>query len=166
MRPGKLISPSMLETLITRPHFCRLIGSPAARQQSQGPFRFVSITWSQSASLSFSIGPRILMPALFTRISSRPKVSSVCATMRVHVRLRVTSAAMPRASLPGTVVAIVRNLRRRGSIARSENHGGPRRRQCLGEDPPKAARPARHERHPAIEPEPFEDIHDRPLEAI
>src|SRR4051794_2796133 len=36
VRPGSVISPSMLDTLITRPHFWRRIGPAAARQQSQG----------------------------------------------------------------------------------------------------------------------------------
>ena len=51
------------------------------RQHSQGPLRFVSITWSQSASASCSMGPRILIPALLTRMSIRPNRSSVRATI-------------------------------------------------------------------------------------
>ena len=72
VRPGNEISPSMLETLITRPHFCRFMVAATARQHSHGPFRLVSTTVSQSSSCNSSIGPRMLTPALLTRMSMRP----------------------------------------------------------------------------------------------
>src|SRR5690606_29039029 len=66
VRSGMLISPSMLETLITRPQPRCFIGLATARQHSQAPLRFVSITSSHWASVRSSIGPRMLIPALLT----------------------------------------------------------------------------------------------------
>ncbi len=71
-----------------------------ARQQSQGPLRLVSITASQSDSPSCSIGPRMLMPALLTRMSSRPRPSTTRATMSSTWAATATSAATPSVLRP------------------------------------------------------------------
>ncbi len=90
----------MLETFTTRPQPCAFMGLAAARQNSQGPFRLVSRTASQSSSVSDSIGPRMLMPALLTRMSSRPQVSSTFATASSTSPDRTESAPRPRNSPP------------------------------------------------------------------
>ena len=83
-----------------RPHPRSRIFGPTARAHSHGPFRLVSITMSQSASVSSSIGPRLLTPALFTRMSIGPSSASTSDTSRVTCSASITSAANPRARRP------------------------------------------------------------------
>ena len=59
--------------LITRPQPRATMRGPIAFAQSHGPFRLVSMTASQSASVRSWIGPRMLMPALLIRMSILPR---------------------------------------------------------------------------------------------
>ena len=65
--------------LMTRPQPRAAMRGPKARAQSHGPLRLVSITASQSASVRSWIGPRMLMPALLIRMSTRPSALSTSA---------------------------------------------------------------------------------------
>ena len=123
---------------MTRPHFWRFIGSATARQQSQGPLRFVSITASQSDSVSCSIGPRMLIPALLTRMSSRPNASSVLGDHRPDLAVLVTSAPMPTALLPKRSPLVP--PRSVAVLFLAPKRPAPRRRDCL--DHPRPSPPS------------------------
>src|SRR5437773_7743865 len=62
------------------------IAGYAACEQRYALVRLVSSTWRHSASDTSCGGFRMLVPALFTRTSSRPKASSVALTMRRTAR--------------------------------------------------------------------------------
>src|SRR3990172_1782814 len=80
----------MDEVLTIRPYFWRIIGTAAACAHKNVPFRLTSSTASQRSSPrnvtspSFILTARAsrLMPALLTRMSSRPKVCRACSTIR------------------------------------------------------------------------------------
>src|SRR3990172_6988626 len=82
-----------------RPYVWRIIGTAAACEHRNVPLRLTSRTGSQRSSPlnvtspSFILPARAsrLMPALLTRMSSRPKVCSACSTMRATSSRRETS---------------------------------------------------------------------------
>src|SRR5215217_7524085 len=70
-----------------------------ARQLRKTEVRLIAISASHSSSVTSHSGAlRPLIPALLTRISSRPKLSSVCSTMAATSSGRVTSVRMLNAS--------------------------------------------------------------------
>ena len=73
-------------TLMMRPHPRAAMRGPNSRAQRNGPFTLVSITVSQSASLSVSLAPRMLMPALLTSTSIGPIARSASSASRVMSR--------------------------------------------------------------------------------
>ena len=77
MPPWKVSSEAMLTIAPPAPR------AKAARakawQRKNTAFRFTSITSSQSASVKSTASARRMIPALLTRMSSGPTVSSVCA---------------------------------------------------------------------------------------
>ena len=56
-----------------------------------GAFRSTSITWRNSAALISTIGMRLMIPALFTRISTEPSSFSILATSSFTCSSLVTS---------------------------------------------------------------------------
>jgi hypothetical protein len=58
---------------------------PAARHSRKTPCRLTSITAIQSSSDVSTVGPRRMMPALFTRMSRRPSAATVSRTSRSGV---------------------------------------------------------------------------------
>ena len=86
--------------LITRPQPREHMPGPRARASRNGAFRFVSTTVSQSASSISSAGPRMLMPALLTRMSTVPKPPSTSATSRAISSDRFRSTAKAAQRLP------------------------------------------------------------------
>src|SRR6516164_6642204 len=72
----------------------------AARVAWKAAFRLTVNTSSQSASFIRTSRPSRVMPALFTRTSSRPKCSWVWATARWTSSPRTRSATMPWALTP------------------------------------------------------------------
>ena len=56
-----------------------------------GAFRSMSTTWRKSSALISSIGMRLMMPALFTRMSITPTSSSIFATISLTSSSFVTS---------------------------------------------------------------------------
>ena len=56
-----------------RPYFCRSMIRAAAFMHRNTPLRLVAITASKSVSFMVMARPSRVMPALFTRISMRPK---------------------------------------------------------------------------------------------
>ncbi len=75
---------------------------PAAWHRKKTDFRLVSITASQSSSVKSTESARRMMPALLTRMSSRPSFSSVSSTRRwtgsmVERSAETISARRPRA---------------------------------------------------------------------
>ena len=148
----------MLETLITRPHFCFFMIGAIARQQSQGPFKLVSTTVSQSSSLSSSIGPRMLTPALLTRMSIRPNVSMTCATMAsTEARLVTSAASREGLATLGLGDDLGRSLRA-FRLAGRERDIRSGRGERIGDHPPQPPRTTGHQGHLAIEPKSVQNI--------
>ena len=96
------IGPAMEAMLMMRP--CRRSMKWGARAfaSRKMDLTFTAKTWSQSASVLFvkGIPGREATPALFTRMSSLPKVSSALPTMRSISTCRVTSHSRARARRP------------------------------------------------------------------
>src|SRR6266542_927854 len=91
-----------------RPHPWRIITGATARPQTKTPFRLTEMTASNasssirpanSPSLSFTSWASRRMPALFTRMSIRPRSASAAATAVSTARASVTST---RRSAPST----------------------------------------------------------------
>ena len=64
------------------------------------PFRFAAITASKASSGMVIMSPSRVMPALFTRMSSRPKRFTTAATMSLTASASVTSQRRARVSAP------------------------------------------------------------------
>ena len=84
-----------------RPAPCPSMTLTAARQQRNTLVRSTAMTRAQSSSLSSQIGKeRPVIPALLTRMSRRPQVSTTRFTAASTSAVRVTSAAMAMAPPP------------------------------------------------------------------
>ncbi len=70
----------------------------AARQSNQAPVRLTAIERSKSVRLMSPIGPRTLIPALFTRTSTLPNRSIAASTMTSAE----PSSATPAATVDGS----------------------------------------------------------------
>ena len=73
----------------------------AARKAAR---RLTSSTWSHSSADRSCGSFRIVTPALFTRMSMRPKVSRVCVTIASISDSRVTSTGIPIAREPSASI--------------------------------------------------------------
>ena len=83
---------------------CRTIVAPKIWQARSVPVKLVSITRSQSASLTSSIGALCVIPAAFTRISTLPNSAitascSLCTESRCATSLVTRSVRRPSASI-------------------------------------------------------------------
>ena len=76
------------------------IGRAAAREQMNTAVRLTSTTACHSATLSSSVGRRSAMPALLTRMSSRPKRAITRATAASTAASSLTSTCSTRCSTP------------------------------------------------------------------
>src|SRR5262245_14672736 len=98
-----------------RPYCWAFIRMKAAFTAKNVPFRLTAWTWSQSASVMTSMRVDGKMPALLTRMSSRPKRSTafwVSASASDH---RETSARQKSASPPARRISSTTALPARGS---------------------------------------------------
>src|SRR6266542_4474796 len=95
----------MDDTLTMRPYPWARIGGIAARVNRNDAARSHSMTSSQAASVSFHTTPSRLTPALFTRMSSRPKRSRTAATARAGASRSVPSALIASAQRPVASIA-------------------------------------------------------------
>ena len=92
-----------MEAVLTMtPPFCFSKTGSVLRMTRMGPVRLVAITLSHNSSVTSPAGTSMSkMPALLTRMSSRPYVDTVVSTMRETSCSRATSAvtasACPRA---------------------------------------------------------------------
>jgi len=68
-----------------------IIEGMTAFETMNGPLRSMSITWRNSAAVISTIGMRLMMPALLTRMSTMPTSFSICATMAFTCSSLVTS---------------------------------------------------------------------------
>ena len=93
MEDGPGVRPPRLVTLMMRPPPTLRISGMARRISRTAPQTFRSKSYSQSESLTSSKGLAIEMPALFTRISSRPKFSRAVLTTSSALAGSDTSAA-------------------------------------------------------------------------
>ena len=76
------------------------ISPPNTWQLRNMPVMLVSITRSQSASLISSVGTRLVVPAAYTMMSSRPKVSTQASLTRSSSDVSATSAGTRRVRRP------------------------------------------------------------------
>src|SRR5882724_264149 len=91
MEDGPGVRPPRLVTLMILPPPTLRISGMTARMKRTAPQTFKLKSDSQSSSLTASKGLAIETPALFTRMSMRPKLSSVVCTTRVMVAGSATS---------------------------------------------------------------------------
>src|SRR5215510_14291697 len=103
--------------LITRPQPRSAIFEPKTFEQRKGPVTLVAITDSKSLSLSSLTNPRMLIPALLTRMSTAPNESSTSADNRFSSSPLVTSMANAAARRP-VDTAISSAALRQSSIVR------------------------------------------------
>ena len=95
--------------LTIAPPACRAKAARAkAWERKKTALRLTSITSSQSVSVKSIASARRMMPALFTRMSRGPRVSSVCAA----------AAGMSRASSSGRAFRPSAAIRSRVSVTR------------------------------------------------
>ena len=79
--PGRGLIPAVEPILMMTPHFCLRISGTTACANRKIDLRLTAMRRSNSASSTSSMGRRTwLMPALLTRISIRPKASTVALT--------------------------------------------------------------------------------------
>ena len=92
--PGESM-PAMLATLTMAPPCARIQASTTNLVSTNGPRRLTSNVLSQAPSSTSSIGPKCgLVPALFTRMSMRPKRSITRLTSRCESSARPTCATI------------------------------------------------------------------------
>src|SRR5271157_2815960 len=100
------MTPATEERLTIEPPPVAFIARTASRQPKKVPSTLTAWTLRQSASVSVSILPFVPTPALLTRMSSRPNVSTTASTTSrqrassVTSCMRVRSASGPRAARP------------------------------------------------------------------
>ena len=85
------MNPSTEEMLTIDPPPARFIGSITDFMPSQQPTAFTSSTRRKPSRGISAIGANVRIPALFTRMSSRPNVSSVAVTAAAQSSSLVTS---------------------------------------------------------------------------
>ena len=85
--------PATLAILMIRPLRCFSIGRSTAWMKLNAPFKFVSTTTSQSASLIRIESPSRVSPALFTRMSTREKSASTRSASAFTALVSATSTA-------------------------------------------------------------------------
>ena len=154
------ISPSMLETLITRPHFCRFIGSadrPAAEPGALqvGVDHLVPVVLGELLDRPADVDPGVVdqdvEPAERVERPRRPSPRRRAGDGHVGGDARAprlpSSRAISSADLGGLA-------RRRGPSARPT---APAEARASAITRPRPSRPARHQRHLAVEPEPIQD---------
>ncbi|MMZ67292.1 hypothetical protein D1872_298650 [compost metagenome] len=73
--------PTTEEMLMIRPERCFIIGRVTALIPLNTPFKFVSMTSSNSSSFIRIIKLSLVIPALFTRMSILPQASSTPLTI-------------------------------------------------------------------------------------
>jgi hypothetical protein len=105
--PAFPISPTTLDRNTTRPARARIITLIAARAQASAPFTFTAKSRSRSSSFTRSRSPSIAIPALATRMSSRPSrfatsASAASAAFMSATSKPIASALPPRPVIPST----------------------------------------------------------------
>ena len=90
----------MEETLMIRPDRCLSKARANARVNRNAPFKFVSRTVSQSASLRRMTNPSRVIPALFTRMSTRPVSARILPPVSATALESATSSACAHALRP------------------------------------------------------------------
>ncbi len=95
-----MILPLIWVPSLESPPDCAIICRAAAWAQKKTPFRLTSKTRSQSSSVTSRAMRWMLMPALLTKISRRPKVSTTFSTIASIVGNWVTSRGTIKASWP------------------------------------------------------------------
>ena len=128
--------------LMMRPYRCLNIGRSAALLQLYALFRFVRKTTSQSSSLIIMSSMSRVVPALLTRMSTRPKRSIVSLTKRCASASRLTSACTATALPPASQIGLDDLVRARGAVAVVHDHGRAVRRQVDGDGRANAPRGA------------------------
>src|ERR1700694_1170518 len=88
----------------------------AARKQRQTPSRFTSTTLFHASSVSSRAGTVRAMPALATRIATRPKVWTACAAKEFTDSVEVTSSSLTRALRPAPLTASLTSPTSCGSL--------------------------------------------------
>ncbi len=126
-----------------RPQPRAAMRGPSARASRNGPFTLVSMTVSQSASLSDSLAPRMFTPALFTRMSSGPSERSTLSTSRSMSAEAVTSAWNASTRRPVDGRHLGRCLARAVERATRDGDVGAGLGERLGHDAAEPARAAR-----------------------
>src|SRR5437899_1659833 len=91
--------------LFTLPPPACFMSGYAACEQRKAEVRFVSRTRCHSASVYSWIGLRMFVPALFTRMSRRPKRSRVALTSRATAVSSVTSTLTASAGAPSPSIS-------------------------------------------------------------
>ena len=100
------LRPAMEEMLTIRPQPRSRMGRTAARHIRKVPVRFTSSTCCHASSGTFSMSLNSRdcgAAALFTRMSSRPKVSSANSTIRLASSSRLTSPSTEAQRTPAPV---------------------------------------------------------------
>ena len=88
-----------------RPARCRIIGFSTACVSENAAVRLVAITASQSSRFIRSIKPSLVIPALFTRMSSRPCRSNAPVTSASFDAASATSTVATSAFPPAFVIS-------------------------------------------------------------
>ena len=92
MRADGCASAETDEMLMIFPLFWVSISGATSLQQRYAPFRFTSSTRSQSSSVESRKSFAMSIPALFTRMSTRPNLPTAFETMRLTSVVFETSA--------------------------------------------------------------------------
>ena len=134
--------------LMMRPQPRAAMRGPNSRAQRNGPLTLVSMTVSQSASVSVSLAPRMLMPALLTRMSIGPRARSASSPSRVMSLATATSAARPTTLRPVDAASVRGGGRSALGGAAGDGDVGACLGERLGHHAAEAARAAGDERAP------------------
>ncbi len=152
---------SMEPLLMTRPRPPRFRCGCAARLASMALVRLVSMTVRQSSSRYSSGRRRMLVPALFTRMSSPPRRVAVASTMAPTAASSVMSATTESAFAPSdessATAAAFFPASRPATITAAPHRARPRARpRPMPPLPPvtSATRPDRSNMPPLIGPSP------------
>ena len=97
------MSPATLDVITISPPPAAASAGRAAREHWNGPLRFTPMIVSHTSSSTLSrswCGMKLVVPALFTRMSSRPNASVAVATIRTQSASTATSACTARALTP------------------------------------------------------------------
>src|SRR5438034_500497 len=106
---GRATKPACEPRLMMRPRFCRIITRPAAWLAKNVPFRLTARVRSKSFSRTFSAGFSGATPALFTRMSNRPKCATAAATADWISSRRLMSICRRRARRPIASISVARS---------------------------------------------------------